>query len=232
MLLYKTKGENLMDKVLFFELDKQNSQTFLDINPDAIDRENLRFIYNFLYHGIRFQNHLEKLESIFKDKAILAGNYQKNYFSYSDNCNEGEYISLLATDGYYDLEYETFIMPNITLVISPDCNAIKTLYLPYHEWEQVKGKNTKNRYSYAHNEYQVKQSISLSMIKAIGIPARYLRTINKEEQIDIYLKDILELMNKYNITLPIVDNSAYNIPIYSSQSTELKHVKKRTMKCV
>ena len=175
--------------------------------------ENLRYIFNFLYHGIRFQNHLEKLESIFQDKAILAGNYQKNYSSYSDNCNEGEYISLLSTDGHYDLEYETFIMPNITLVVSPECGAIKTIYLPYKEWGKVKKKNQSQRYSYAHNEYQVKQIIPLSMVKAIGIPIRYLKTTNQEELINTYLNDIQELMDKYNITLPLVDTSAYNIPI-------------------
>jgi len=207
-------------------LDSQTPKTFLDLNPELYNSNNLRYIYNFLYHGIRFQNHLEKLESIFQAKAILAGNYQKNYSPYSDNCNEGEYISLLSTDGYYDIEYETFIIPNITLIVSPECNAIKTIYLPYNEWEQIKGKNTKNRYSYANNEYQVKQIVPLSLVKAIGLPARYLRTIGKEEQIEIYLQDILQLMNKYNINLPIIDTSAYNIPI----TTTKNHITKKKVK--
>ena len=215
------------------KLEQQPSQTFLELNPDMYNLENLRYTYNFLYHGIRFQNHLEKLDSIFKDKAILAGNYQNSYSNYSDNCNEGEYISLLSTNGCYDLEYETFIMPNITLIISPECEAIKTFYLPFSEWEQLKGKKTKNRYSYAQNEYQVKKIIPISMVKAIGIPARYLRTINREVLIDAYLHDILELMTKYNIPLPIVDTSAYNIPILLPNSNTLKHpTKKRTIKCV
>jgi len=207
-------------------LDSQTPKTFLDLNPELYNSNNLRYIYNFLYHGIRFQNHLEKLESIFQAKAILAGNYQKNYSPYSDNCNEGEYISLLSTDGYYNIEYETFIIPNITLIVSPECNAIKTIYLPYNEWEQIKGKNTKNRYSYANNEYQVKQIVPLSLVKAIGLPARYLRTIGKEEQIEIYLQDILQLMNKYNINLPIIDTSAYNIPI----TTTKNHITKKKVK--
>lgn len=195
-------------------LDQQPPQTFLDINPNLYNSENLRYIFNFLYHGIRFQNHLEKLESIFQDQALLASHYQRiPHSSYSDNCNEGEYISLLSTDGHYDIEYETFILPNISLIISPECNAIKTIYLPYEEWEQVKGKNTKNRYSYAFNEYQSKQMIPISMIKAIGFPARYLRGIGKEDKIEQYLQDILALMNKYNISLPIVDTSAYNNPL-------------------
>lgn len=199
-------------------LENLTPQTFQELHEDMYSLTNLRYIYNFLYHGIRFQNHLEKLESILKEQAILAGNYQKNYYSYSDNCNEGEYISLLSIDKDYDLEYETFILPNITLIISSECQAIKTIYLPFNEWEQIKGKKTKNRYSYAHNEYQVKKIIPISMVKAIGIPARYLRTINKEEQLNIYLHDILELMTKYQITLPIVDTSAYNIPIVTIEN--------------
>lgn len=199
-------------------LDQQLPQTFLELHPDIYNYDNLRYIHNFLYHGLRFQSHLEKLESIFQEKAILAGNYQKNYSPYSDNCNEGEYISLLSTDGHYDLEYETFIIPNITLIISPDCNAIKTIYLPFNEWEQIKGYSTKNRYSYALNEYQVKYSIPISKIKAIGLPARYLRGIGKKTQIDNYIHDILELMTKYNITLPIVDTSAYNLPLVIPES--------------
>ena len=118
----------------------------------------LRYIYDFLYHGIRSQKNLEILESIFKDKAIIAGNYQENnyYSNYSDNCNEGEYVSLLSIDSDYNLEYETFVKPNITLIVSKDCNAIKTIYVPYHKWQEIKRKNTKHRYNYANNEYQVK----------------------------------------------------------------------------
>ena len=175
----------------------------------------LRYIHDFLYHGIRHQKHLEILECIFKDKAIVAGNYQKNnnYSNYCDNCNEGEYVSLVDIKNDYDLEYTVFIKPYITLIISPDCGAIETIYLPYEEWAEVVGKNTSNRYSYAHNEYHVKQMIPLSYVKAIGVPARYLRDMGKEEKIERYLTDILELMNKYNVNLPIVDTSAYNMPL-------------------
>ena len=216
--------KNFEEKLKY--LENMPPQTFLDIYDQTYDFENLRYIHNFLYHGIRFQNHLEKLESIFKDRAILAGNYQNQHSHYYDNCNEGEYISLLSTDGHYNLEYETFILPNITLVISPNCNPIKTIYLPYHEWIQIKGKKTKNRYSYANNEYQIKQKIPLTMIKAIGIPVRYLRSINKDELIDIYIQDILELMNKYNIYLPLVDTSAYNAPIITKNTNILQKKKK------
>lgn len=188
----------------------------------------LRYIHDFLYHGIRHQKHLEILESIFKDKAIIAGNYQENnsHSNYSDNCNEGEYVSLLAINNDYNIEYETFIKPYITLIVSKDCNAIKTIYVPYYKWEEMKKKNTSNRYSYANNEYHVKKMIPLSYVKAIGVPARYLRTMGKEELIEIYLNEIIELMNKYNINLPIVDTSAYNMPIRIPKN----HITKRKLK--
>lgn len=216
--------KNFEEKLKY--LEEQSHQTFLDIHDEMYGFENLRYIHKFLYHGIRLQNHLEKLESIFKEQAILAGNYQPQYSPYYDNCNEGEYISLLSTDGHYSLEYENFILPNITLVISPNCNPIKTIYLPYHEWIQLKDKKTKNRYSYAKDEYQVNQRIPLTMIKAIGIPVRYLRSINKEELIDTYIQDILELMDKYDISLPLVDTSAYNAPVIIKNTNILQKRKK------
>ena len=89
MLTYQDKRRNIMEKQLTnrfknFEeklkyLENMPPQTFLDIYDQTYDFENLRYIHNFLYHGIRFQNHLEKLESIFKDRAILAGNYQNQH---------------------------------------------------------------------------------------------------------------------------------------------------------
>lgn len=217
--------ENLEEKIT--RLEQQTPQTFLDINSDIYDYDDLRYIYNFLYHGIRYHNNLEILESIFKDRAIIAGNYQKNnnYSNYSDNCNEGEYISLLAINKDYDIEYEIFIKPNITLIISPDCGAIKTIYLPYDEWEQIKRKNTNNRYSYAHNEYQVKKMLPLSYVKAIGVPVRYLRDIFTQEEIEKYLTEILNLMNKYNINLPIVDTSAYNMSLDKLTTIIKKRIK-------
>lgn len=197
------------------KLDQQPPEFFV---PAIEEMDDIKFICNYLYHGIRFQNHLEKLESIFLNKAILAGNYQNEYYcSYSDNCNEGEYISLTCVEYEYDLVYETFIMPNISLVISPKCNAIKTIYLNYEEWEEIKHLETKNRYSYAKNEYQVKQMIPLNMVKAIGLPARCLKLTNQEYLIEIYQNDIIELMNKYAIELPIVDTSNYNKILYSSK---------------
>lgn len=217
------KKETFQEK--FERLEQQPLEFF---EPKENDIDNLYLIHNFLYHGIRSYNPLEKLESIFKNRAILAGNYQNsNYYSYDDNCNNGEYISLASIDDDYNLTYQTFITPNISLVISSKCNAIKTMYISFDEWEQIKDLHTFNRYSYANNEYQVKEIIPLELIKAIGLPKEYLRQTNREHLIDIYLNDILELMNKYNIDLPIVDTSNNNRSLYLPQNHISNYILKR-----
>jgi len=208
----------------FKRLEEQPQEFFESMNDDY----NIRDVDNFLYHGIRFQNYLEKLESIFKDKAILAGNYQENYYPYSDNCNNGEYISLTTIDS--GIVYETFVIENISLVISPKCNAIKTIYLPSEECEKTKKLPTKNRYSYINYEYQVKQIIHMDMIKAIGVPIEFLRTTNHEYLIDMYINDILELMDKYNIQLPIVDTSNYNNILFLPKNYQSNNFFKKNKK--
>lgn len=216
-------------KEKFKKLESKRNETFKELNPYVSENPNLLEYDSFLYHGIRFQNHLEKLEQIFMDNAILAGNYQKDYYGYSDNCNEGEYISLLGFNDYRDLSYRTFIMPNISLVISPECNAIQTIYLPFKEWEVISKQNPQNRYSYTRGEYQVKQKISINLIRAIGIPARYLRLTCREHLIEIYKNDILDLMYKYNVELPIVDTSNYNRPIFIPENYHSHYIKQRTI---
>lgn len=161
------------------ELGKNNSDVKVEqfsaflAKPDNIDKfakydqdEPYKFIENyfllekipdlsitqcFLYHGIRFQKYLEKLESIFEKQAILASKYLNNVMSYDDNCNDGEYVSLLEIKPYeYSSMYEVFIRPNVTLVVSPFCEAYNTIYVSFQEWEEIKksGRKFKNRFSY------------------------------------------------------------------------------------
>jgi len=222
--IINTLFENIiLQKEIFEEDIKKYESTPLEyFKSETKDLDNLLYVENFLYHGLRFQKHLEKLESIFKDKAILAGNYHNKYYSYDDNCNEGEYISLTSYERDYITTYEIFIINNISLIISPECNAIKTIYLQYEDWEKIKDTKTNNRYSYATNEYQVKEKIPLDLVKGIGIPANHLRETKREYLIDIYLNDILDLMEKYNIDLPIVDTSYYNRPLYTPKNYQSK----------
>ena len=180
-----------------------------DYEPESFD-----FISEYLYHGIRFQNYLEKLENIFKEGKILAGKYLPNYRFYDDNCNKGEYVSLLKLQGDNKLEYEVFILENnVSLLISPICNAIETKCVSYNTWFdlQTKKYELKHLYSYMRGECMCKDSVSIDFIKAIGIPYQRLILYNKKEFADKLLEDIQSLMKQYDIHLPIVDVSRYNI---------------------
>ena len=96
----------------------------------------LRYVDDFLYHGIRNPNSLEKLENIFKDKMIKCGKNINGYMNYSDNCNKGEFVSLLRYSE--DIGFDVFINENISLIILDDIECVKTTYLPFHEWEKKK----------------------------------------------------------------------------------------------
>ena len=170
-----------------------------------------------LYHGIRFQNYLEKLENIFKERKILAGKYLGNYLSYDDNCNKGEYVSLLSYLEPDSLEYNTFITPNISLVVSPLCDAIETKYVNYNTWNEIKDKKLKNLYSYMHGECLCKDFVSLNLVLAIGVPYRNLQLEDKTDYANQLILDIEKLMKKYDIDLPIVDTSKYNFILRNSK---------------
>ena len=118
--LAKTRNQDKFSEYDLYDPFKF-SEIFLNLEEELPD---LSFTQCYLYHGIRFQNHLEKLESIFEKKAILAAKYLDNVMSYDDNCNDGEYVSLLKIDPFeYSSMYDAFIRPNVTLVVSPFCEA-------------------------------------------------------------------------------------------------------------
>lgn len=197
------------------ELEKQEMKTFCELHPCAAETNNLREIDSFLYHGIRYQEHLEILENIFKEGKILAAKNIPDFpeYRFSDNCNDGEYVSLLEYNiPDYQIEWDTFIKPNVTLVVSPKCNAKQTIYVPTYQWDDIKRNysQTKNRYSYMEGEYQVKDYIPLSMIIAIGLPYEYLVETKSEEFANKYLEDTVDLMKAYKIYRPIIDTSFFN----------------------
>jgi len=196
---------------------------------DDYELERFNFRIEYLYHGIRFQKYLEKLESIFKERKILAGKYLPNYYFYSDNCNHGEYVSLLKLSNSRKIEYETFILENISLLVSPLCNAQETKYVDYETWLKLqdKRKELKQIYSYMMGECMCKDYIPLEFVKAIGIPYQKLRLQGNEEYAIRLIEDIKQLMNKYDILLPIVDTSRYNSIIHDSVSSN--HIKKKVL---
>lgn len=176
--------------------------------------------YCYLYHGIRFQNYLEKLESIFKDQKILAGKYIPNYFNYNDNCNKGEYVSLTS---YNDsMGFNVFIVENISLLVTPKCNAYLTKCVSYENWEKIKNKKTKNLYSYMFQEYMCKDFISLDLVKSVGVPYNYYLFKNGIEYADNILNDVKSLINKYNINISIVDTSNFNNVLFDQSKVKVK----------
>lgn len=185
-------------------LDKEPIHTTenFDLAYDEDEEIPLRDVMCYLYHGIRFQKHLEKLENIFKKQQILAGKYVDGYNNYDDNCNMGEYVSLLQWVGENTPEYQTFIIPNISLIVSPRCNAIQTQYVEFEKWNEIrKGDyDLKNLYSYMRGECFCKDSIPFEMVKAIGIGYNNYNLIN----------DIEKLMEQYNINLPIIGTCEHN----------------------
>lgn len=163
----------------------------------------------FLYHGIRFDESLKKLENIFKTQKILAGKYISNQYMYSDNANKGEYVSLLAFKDN-GLEYDIFIESNISLLISPLIEAYLSKYVSYDTWEKIKDIETKNLYSYMNGEYLCKDYIPFEKVQAIGVPYHYFLLIKGKDYANQKLDEVKKLMNKHNINLPILDTSHYN----------------------
>lgn len=216
------KNNNLLNNYqLEQKLNTTNEFNEYDIN------EEIPFSYtkDFLYHGIRFQNHLEKLENIFKERKIYAGKYLKNYYYYTDNCNKGEYVSLLEQTKDNHLAYETFIEENISLLITKAVDAIRTKYVRFDEW--LKYKQSKKYYSYMQGECFVKDYIDISYVKAIGFPYQKFIYLYGELNTNKLLNDLEILMNKYNINLPIVDTSRYNRIIINKTNKSYLKLKKQ-----
>lgn len=215
-----------IDNKIPYEIQKLEQVPVVTTNQnheyDDYEKENFTFVSDYLYHGIRFQKYLEKLESIFKERKILAGKYLENYHFYSDNCNKGKYVSLLKYTNKTMLEYETFILENISLLVSPICNAIETKYVNFQIWSQIQKAQyeLKHIYSYMNGEYLCKDFIPLDMVKAIGVPYQKLRLQGKKEYADTLIEDIKKLMEKYDLNLPIVDTSRYNFILYEPNNKE------------
>ena len=211
---------NLSEQKLPYEVQKLEQEPTITTNQnheyDDYEPESFDFVSEYLYHGIRFQKHLEKLENIFKERKILAGKYLPNYHFYSDNCNLGQYVSLLKYTSKTELEYETFILENVSLLVTPLCNAQETKYVDFQTWRKIQEEKyqLKHIYSYMMGECLCKDFIPLDMVMAIGVPYQKLRLQGKGTYVIQLIEDIKQLMDKYDVYLPIVDTSRYNSILY------------------
>lgn len=223
----------MIDNGIFIpnEILKLEEDEIITTNKDGeytLDDEIPFYSYNeFLYHGIRNQNYLEKLENIFKDKKILAGKYINNYYNYSDNCNKGEYVSLLDCSKTNEISFEVFILENISLLVSPCCDAIMTKYVDFYTWDKIKKLDLRQIYSYMMGECLCKDYISIEYIKAIGVPYTKMVRDKGYEYMDKLLNDIVLLMIEYDKMIPIVDTSRYNqILVPVNENIKIKYLKK------
>lgn len=197
-------------KKSFNELEQETMQLSSDIFYGTETGEKKLNPYCLLYHGVRFDEDMKKLEKIFQTKKLLAGKYTDNYYDYGDNANKGEYVSLIGYSSEVHSDFNFFILENISFLVSPSCDAYLTKYVSYDEWEKLKDENTKNLYSYMMGEYMKKDEIPFTYIKAIGYPYKYYASIKGEKYADERLKKLVDLMCKYKINTPIVDTSCYN----------------------
>lgn len=204
------KWENLKNKI--DQIECTPVVTFSDVYPNSKDNKDLTAMENYLYHGVRFDNKLCKLENIFKTRKIVCGNNSPYYSNYGDNCNDGEYVSLVEYSKNAKSTFDTFIIRTVSLIISPGVNAIKTEYLPFNEWDLISDKTSllKHRYSYAKGEYQVKDFIPIEDVMAIGIPKALMVYEGGGRYADYLLERVQELFLEYDISLPIVDTSNSN----------------------
>lgn len=189
--------------------------------------------YFLLFHGIRFQQ-LEVLEAIFQDKEIRCGNKIRTRIESYDgttksiwvgnykeeNCNLGEYVSVIPYDDEWNIdgiitptfqtyEFNDFVRSHIFLIIKGHIDAIETFFLPWEEYHELKksGIKHKNLYSYAHEEFLVKDHISLEDVLAIGIDKQYYI----DGDIDETISRIIKLMKEYEISIPLIDMSSNKV---------------------
>lgn len=203
-------------------LEKEDMVTSGDVFYLAdYDEERLN-PYAFLYHGIRFDENLKKLEKILKDKKILAGKHIDGYYNYSDNANKGEYVSMTRYSEERISGFDVFVKTNICLLVSSDCNAFLTKYVDYNTWDKIKDKKTKNIYSYMTGEFMMKDFVPFEFVKAIGVPYKYFVLNNGKEYADNILKKIEHLMVKYEINLKVVDTNSYNRVLVEQKNNKIK----------
>ena len=217
-----------MDNDEFAEYEKIPLKTYIDSiglsNDDALR------LGATLYHGIRFDA-LNRLESIFQVGSILCGKkIAPSYKSYDgsiknlyinsnsdENCNMGKYISVMPYED--DLEFDIFVRQNIFFAIKGTIEVYKTIYLSYDNYCDLRqnGINYKNLYSYAHNEYLVKDKISLNDVLYIGIDSRYYSGIYDET-----VSEVKKMMNAYEIKIPFIDVRTNDVLLCHSDNKEKK----------
>ena len=202
------------------EYEKTPMKTYFEAY--SLDSNDERYIKRFsLYHGLR-DDYLAKLESIFQSKFILCGKKVPTHFiSYDgtekrisidyndiDNCNQGDYISVMpyepGDDNFSELLFNAFIKERLFLVLKGNLPAMQTFYLDYSQYcrivRQREEKQLKKLYSYGLGEYMVKDAISIDNILAVGINSRFF-----VGDYDSTVEQVINLLKHYEINIPFLD---------------------------
>ena len=219
---------------LLQQYEKEPLETYAE--EHHLDKEKINRYGIHLYHGIRFDD-INRLESILQSGAILCGKDINQVFLSKDghrkylyidsrdseNCNMGEYISVMPHEG--DMEFDVFVRRNIYFAIKASVDAYGTKYLTYDDYIRLRksGLETKNLYSYAHNEYLVKDKISLKDVDYIGInPNYYAGDYNRTV---FTIKDLLE---HYKSSIPLING--YNDEIIYQYEEDVKKLTRNNRK--
>lgn len=215
--------KSLESKIL--EYEKRPIQTYsqmLGLSDEAMDR----FGY-YLYHGVRFDDR-NRLESIFQMRKIVCGSrIPTGYQSYDgswknlwidclseENCNMGEYISVMPY--CRGLEFDTFIREHLFFVLRGSIDAFQTIPLSYDEYCAYRKRkiSSSQLYSYARDEYLVKDEILFEDVLFLGIDSRYYQ--GDASQI---IQEVISLMKVYNISFPFFDTNK-GIIYYQGEESE------------
>lgn len=211
------REETLDEKIE--RLESQENLSFSLIRNISPDDE-----YNLLYHGIRFDQ-INRLEGIFKFGKVFSGKRVPKFYESStgeekelfildygnENANKGEYVSVMPYE-INSLEFKTFIAKYVYLAFKGNIPAVKAHYLPYNEYDKVSKKNNLKRlYSYAEDEYMVKDEIDLDNLAFIGVNFCY----QSDDEID----KIIDLMKYYEIKAPLIEHNTHKV-IYEFQNNK------------
>ena len=125
------------------------------------------------------------------------------------------------------LEFNTFVRENIFFVIKPTVNAIKTIFVPYGKYVEIRKlkRKTKQIYSYAREEYMVKGFISLEDCLCLCVDSRNYNGMNNGMSEREVIERIIELMKFYDIKLPLIDFATKKV-IYQEPNLETTKIER------
>lgn len=173
---------------------------------------------------------LLKLEQILKSGYILSRRKLGDIDPKKGGWNGFDYISLCdylnkdaepyENNHFYKgyTAYEIYISSSLSLILNKKgMNVVKPELMPpaIFDWNSLEemrilGNHSTRRFSDLPDEIQVKNRISLKKLEGITLPISYMldekfKNIYSKEMIIIFLNEIKQMLEKYNMVVPIYD---------------------------